>query len=282
MCRLLVYAGEPMLLHDLLYGPEHSIVKQASAAHDEEDRVNADGFGVAWYAPEVSPLPGVMRSVRPIWSHASLRSVCQLVRSGLVFAHVRAASEGLEVTETNCHPFCAAGFLWMHNGTVGSHARFRDWARRFLSPAVAAHVRGTTDSEHLFGLFLELWGEASGADPTGRIVTVLSRTIKFLEDFERESGVREPTTLNIAVTDGRSVVAVRHALRHAKPPLSLFHAEGVRPCRTPRGLSFVRAPEAGGSLIASEPLTPDGIWQEAPAGSLLVLGPERRVEHVPL
>jgi hypothetical protein len=43
-----------------------------------------------------------------------------VARSSLVFAHVRAASEGTSVSESNCHPFTMGPYLFMHNGCVSS------------------------------------------------------------------------------------------------------------------------------------------------------------------
>src|SRR4029453_4511988 len=46
MCRFLASSGDPILLRDVLYSPAHSLVRQSHEAHDEDDRLNADGFGV--------------------------------------------------------------------------------------------------------------------------------------------------------------------------------------------------------------------------------------------
>ncbi|MBI4602337.1 MAG: class II glutamine amidotransferase, partial [Planctomycetes bacterium] len=179
----MAYSGEPLVLHDLLYGPEHSLIAQSCAARRDEDPVNADGVGVGWFAPEISPFPAVFRSPQPAWSCASLRSVSTLVRTGLAFAHVRSASPGSEVSEANCHPFASGPFLWMHNGSVGGFPHLRDWARRYLSGSSFAQIRGTTDSEHLFALFLEQWAEAgSPRDPEG-LLDAFRKTLAFLEDI---------------------------------------------------------------------------------------------------
>ncbi len=268
MCRFLVYSGEPILLHDILYGPAHSIVKQSYSAHDGEDRVNADGFGVGWYVPEISPMPAVFRSPQPAWTSGALRSISTLTRSGLIFAHVRAASEGLEVSEQNCHPFSAVSFLWMHNGTLGGHAELKDWARRFLSRTGFARIRGTTDSEYLFAFFLEQWEEARKPRDPGELAGVLRKSLQFIADILRDSNVREPSTLNLALTDGETVLATRHGIRLAKPPLSLYLARGVRV-----------AGAAKGTVVASEPLFPDSAWEEVPPGTLLVIRPDGRAER---
>ena len=71
MCRLLAYKGPPVILDDLLYEPEHSIIKQSYDAREMEEPLNGDGFGVGWYAPRLSKNPAVFTSVRPAWNIAT-------------------------------------------------------------------------------------------------------------------------------------------------------------------------------------------------------------------
>ena len=284
MCRFVAYSGEPVLLEDLLVRPEHSLVRQSSAAHDPEDRVNADGFGVGWYAPELSSRPGVLRSPQPAWSSEALRSIGGVVRSCLIFAHVRAASPGLEVSEQNCHPFAAESFLWMHNGTLGGHEAFKDWARRYLSSGSFSRIRGTTDSEYLFAFFLEQW-EAAGRPVEPRaLAEVLRGALHFIADLQRETDVREPSTLNIALTDGRTLIATRHALGRDVRQLSLHVAAGVRLVDRDRtlGLAAAAAGERAAVIVASEPLFPDPAWREVPPDTLVLGEPGGGVVEVPM
>ena len=58
------------------------------------------------------------------------------MRSGLVFAHIR-ASTGTPVQQTNCHPFRYGRWLWMHNGSI---AQFHDVKRELM--LAAAELRG--------------------------------------------------------------------------------------------------------------------------------------------
>jgi hypothetical protein len=52
------------------------------------------------------------------WNNMNLIRISEKIKSKLVFAHVRAASPGFPITETNCHPWCYGKFLWMHNGYI--------------------------------------------------------------------------------------------------------------------------------------------------------------------
>lgn len=280
MCRLLAYLGEPVILHDLLYLPEHSLVKQGHSAHDEEDRVNADGFGVAWYAPEVAPGPAVFRSTRPIWTSRSLRSVSARIRSGLILAHVRAASEGLEVVETNCHPFEAGGLLWMHNGTVGPLERLRQWAREHLAPALLDDVRGTTDSELLLAVFRHFEAAAGEGRSVAGLERALRRSLALLCELSAGSG-SAPITANVVVTDGSHLVASRFAVPASLRALSLHYAQGVRvECDATRGFFLRSRPGSPGFLVASEPISSPALWSEVPPGTILSVGAGLSLEPI--
>jgi predicted glutamine amidotransferase len=54
MCRWLAYSGSPVLLEDLLYKPDHSLIDQSLHAR----------LGVGWYGTNTET-PAVFRSVEP-------------------------------------------------------------------------------------------------------------------------------------------------------------------------------------------------------------------------
>jgi predicted glutamine amidotransferase len=102
MCRWLAYTGTPVLLKELLYEPTHSLIDQSLHSRLGVETTNGDGFGVGWYGE--TETPAVFKSVEPAWNDRNLRELSGHVRSGLVFAHIR-ASTGTPVQQTNCHPF---------------------------------------------------------------------------------------------------------------------------------------------------------------------------------
>jgi predicted glutamine amidotransferase len=282
MCRFLAYSGEPVLLHDLLYRPAHSLVHQSCASRERDDPLNPDGFGVGWYAPEISPFPAVFRSVLPAWSSANLRSLARLTRSGCIFAHVRAASEGIGVSELNCHPFSAGPFLWMHNGTVAGYAEFREWARHYLSQAAFSQVLGTTDSEILFGLFLDMWDQAGSPSTPEGLLDAFRKTIAFAIDILRELGVKKASTLNLALTDGRTTLASRIVTETGEPARTLYCARGVRLVVENDAPRFEVGGDAAGAIVASEPLFDDPAWEVVPANSIVAVQPGGRAGLGPL
>jgi len=164
MCRMVVYVspGKPILLADLLTRPPHSIVNQSFASKERKvaevlpPSINADGFGVGWYSKNNKPneSPCLFTSVLPAWSNKNLHRLCEIISSPLIFAHVRAASKGSDISETNCHPFVEGRYIFMHNGGIGMFREVRRDIILELRKDICSRIHGSTDSEHAFMLFL--------------------------------------------------------------------------------------------------------------------------------
>ena len=54
MCRWLAYSGSPVLVEDLLYKPEHSLIVQSMHSTMGAEATNGDGFGVGVRPGEVA------------------------------------------------------------------------------------------------------------------------------------------------------------------------------------------------------------------------------------
>ncbi len=81
MCRHLAYLGPPASLRSLLIDPPHSLYRQAWAPRlQRHGTVNADGFGVGWYA-DGDPVPARYRRGAPIWGDPSLPDIARVTRS---------------------------------------------------------------------------------------------------------------------------------------------------------------------------------------------------------
>src|SRR6478672_3618565 len=113
MCRWIAYRGETIPLEQYVTAPAHSLVVQSQRALESTAATNGDGFGMGWYGEHSEP--GLYREVRPAWSDENLRYLCRHIRSGLFFAHVRAAT-GTAVTRQNCSPFPSGRHTFMHTG----------------------------------------------------------------------------------------------------------------------------------------------------------------------
>ncbi|MGO9193026.1 MAG: class II glutamine amidotransferase, partial [Streptosporangiaceae bacterium] len=118
MCRHLAYLGIPATLRTLLIDPPHGLYRQAWAPRRQRyGTVNADGFGVGWYAPD-DPAPARYRRPVPIWGDESFADIARVTRAGAVLAAVRCATEGTDLGPAAVAPYVSGCWLFSHNGKV--------------------------------------------------------------------------------------------------------------------------------------------------------------------
>ena len=118
MCRHLAYLGPQASLRSLLIDPPHSLYRQAWAPRlQRHGTVNADGFGVGWYADE-DPVPARYRRGLPMWGDPSLPDIARVTRSGAVLAAVRSATAGTAAGGQATAPFGDGRWLFSHNGVL--------------------------------------------------------------------------------------------------------------------------------------------------------------------
>ncbi|SDG32628.1 glutamine amidotransferase [Limimonas halophila] len=259
MCRLAAYVGQPLALDQFLRTPPHSLIEQAHAPRETlSATLNADGVGVGWYADDGGP--AAYRSTLPAWGDANLPALGRSLTRPLWLANVRSATDPLSIAVANTMPFAADGLLFLHNGFLSGFAEVvRTRMRAWLRPEVEAGIAGTTDSEYVFAALRQLAADDPGADLTVHV----ERLLGLLRDWMQGG----KALLNLAVSDGTRVVAVRHALAAAPPSLYVHTGHD----------GF-----AGGRLVASEPLDGDAGWTPVPSDHLVVLEADADVARRPL
>ena len=197
--------GPPTPLSSVVLEGGHSLLVQSYAPQEMiSGMVNADGFGVGWYAPEDEE-PAVYRSNGPLWSDRSFAGIAPRIRSRAVFAAVRSATPGLPVEESGVPPFSSGPFMFMLNGAIPD---FRKTAmrplRERLSDEAYAGLLGVSDSETIFAGLLDLLRE----DPSD-LAGAVRGTIQLATEVC--SGLGIEATLNLAVTDGTTMAFTRYS-----------------------------------------------------------------------
>jgi glutamine amidotransferase len=280
MCRFTLYLGPPVRLATLLTEPSHSLIRQSFESEERAEPLNGDGFGVGWYAPRLTSEPAVFHAITPAWNNQNLRSIANVVTSPCILAHVRAASPGSEVNMANCHPFSFQRYLLMHNGNIGAFRRVRRRLLEGLGDIAYDVVRGSTDTEHLFAVFvdeLERGGDVLHKDrPDGgagahALAEALARSMARVLDLVEREGDGEPSFLNVAVSDGWRAAVARFANAPDEGPESLHML--TPELYEPAGRRFAehREGDEGPSIVvSSERLTDDPRWTTVPANSMLV------------
>jgi glutamine amidotransferase len=249
MCRWIAYRGETTALEHYVTEPEHSLISQSVHALESTASTNGDGFGLGWYG--IHPEPGLYREIRPAWSDENIRYLCRHLQSHLFFAHVRAAT-GTPITRPNCHPFACRGWLFMHNGFIGSWSRLRRQVEALIPDELYPARIGTTDSE---AIFLAIMG-AGIENP----VAAAEKTLARLADFV----VGDRLRFTAALSNGRDLYAFRYAVNDRAN--TLYYRESEKSI-----------------VIVSEPLDRDHRnWVSVPENHLLVANAGERVRILPL
>jgi predicted glutamine amidotransferase len=195
MCRWVAYSGSPLLIEDVLYKPEHSLIDQSLHSTMGAETTNGDGFGIGWYG--VGDVPGTFHSVEPAWNDRNLRELARHIETPILFAHIRASS-GSPVQQTNCHPFRFGSWLWMHNGLIRD---FHDVKRELVlavDPSLFPHIEGSTDSELFFHLALTMGLED---DPPRAVVEVNRRPFAWQHDDWRRPAFSDLILYELHVVD---------------------------------------------------------------------------------
>jgi ergothioneine biosynthesis protein EgtC len=283
MCRFVFYRGAPISLSSLVTEPAHSIIHQSYHSKEREEPLNGDGFGVGWYAPEESDQPAIFKDITPAWNNQNLANLAPVVRSSCIVAHIRAATPGLPVSRTNCHPFSWGQFVFAHNGEVGGFHAIRRQIQSGLNEEAFDLLKGTTDSEHLFALFANSYGDYSGSSKLEAMASALVDAMDTVETIKKDRGIEVPSLLNLVLTDGESAVITRYASPGQQEPHSLYvHTGSSYECVD--GICHMRDRSESGNtvLVASEPLSHDDGWRRVTANSMCLINKEAAVEERPI
>ncbi|HVS64861.1 MAG TPA: class II glutamine amidotransferase [Thermoanaerobaculia bacterium] len=283
MCRFVAYLGPPISLASLLTEPRNSLIRQSTHAAERAEPLNGDGFGLAWYDRDVGIEPGIFRSTTPAWANENLRDLARMVSSRCLFAHVRAASQASSVAELNCHPFRWGRYAFMHNGDVGGFPRVRRTLVSELSDESFAAIRGSTDSEHVFALFLDALSEREARQQPDDLARAIERTVGRILELTRRHAAGESSDLNLAVTDGESIVACRYTDDPEEEGESLYVHVGQR-YECVDGICRMVDPETRGGavIVSSERLSDDDGWRPIPRNHLCLIGGDGTARLEPL
>ena len=231
MCRLLAYIGEPLSAAQLVFGGTHPLHEQSWAPRELlSGSVNADGYGVAWYA---NGRPARLAEARPIWHDDELPTTLSSIESGLVVAALRNSTPGIPIDRSGLLPLIHDRWCFVLNGFVpdfrASHMRA---LREGLPDDLYAVLRGSSDSETLFLLTVAAIRE--GATMTEALSSTARRVGERVGNQEAQ--------LNMVMTDGHSISAIRSGT--VRLTNSLYVAR--RPPFAPDGIVIAsEAPEAG-------------------------------------
>jgi glutamine amidotransferase len=285
MCRALLYLGEPVVLDNLLFQPDSALVRQ-SYMPKMLNLLNLAGFGLrAWD-------PGSHQPDKPFFYGSpslpvfdrNLKNLAEKVRAACVLAHVRgvAYSAAVEISLQNVHPFQFEGMPWAlaHNGDLAGMEQLKPRLAAHIRPEFLAAIRGTTDSEWIYALFMSQLSDPRAPAPEEELFAAIEATLSILREVRANAGVSVSSSVNLFIANGRQLAALRYCFDFGR-----YHTDSVERVHE-ANLSFLSlwytlghdyalhgnewkmtggAERADSILVASEPLTRDtSSWVELP------------------
>jgi glutamine amidotransferase len=193
--------------------------------------MNADGFGVGWYAPGDSQ-PARYRRDTPIWSDASFLDLARVTSSTAVLAAVRSATKGTAPGVEAAAPFADGSYLFSHNGAIDGWPHQLTELLEKLPANRLIDMVARTDSALLWAMVQD--GLGAGLSPDRALTTTVQQ-------------VR-------AVTQGR---------------FNLILHSGNQVYATRSGDTLYYRQLTNGLVVASEPFDDEPGWVAVPDDSVL-------------
>jgi glutamine amidotransferase len=135
------------------------------------------------------------------------------IRTDALVGHVRNATVGALRTE-NTHPFRYRQWLFALTGTVSSYDLVRDRLLATVPEFLRAGIRGDTDAEVAFHVFLSFLHDQGRLNDemvdSATVAHAIKQTIAVLDGTGAEVG-GAPSRVNLMVTNGQAIVALHLA-----------------------------------------------------------------------
>ncbi|MCS3750836.1 glutamine amidotransferase [Salinibacter ruber] len=274
MCRLYgLQATHPTRSACELLDAQNAMIQQSRK--DARGLSNPHGWGMGQVTDGTT---SCFRQVKPASESKSYRDEALQTEGTTVLAHVRRATVG-DPSHANTHPFRHGPALLIHNGHVPAFDAVRPHLLGRLSDERARYVRGTTDSEHVLALLLQLRDESPSA-PLHAVTRAAPQQVQSWVAAEAPDAEPAPTdadtqalshdelehilALNLLWTDGTTLAGSR-----LNRTLWTLDRPAVRAC--PLCGDDHASPPADAdyhaTAVASERIT-DEDWTEVPNGSV--------------
>lgn len=260
MCRLFGFrSGVANKVH-------RTLVRESNALRTQSKQ-HPDGWGLGYFADGT---PKLFRSIEAAHEDEDFLSTSDLVTSHCVIAHIRKASVG-NISVGNTHPFAHGRFLFAHNGTIENFDAVRGPLEGAIAPELRGFLRGDTDSERCFMLFLTHLAEIAPLEQANveHLAEALWLTVAKVREIAAPFHQKKPA-LTFLVTDGHAMAAIRDGR-------TLHFSSHKLQCREPRDCASYPDCETPSSadgkvnhlLVSSEVLSTDDAWVEIPENGLV-------------
>jgi len=181
-----------------------SALNEERAAIGEKPAPDADAWGIGFYqSGDVLLKKRPYRNGDPV----SWDDIAHNVPTDSAILHLRAATVGNYRAE-NTHPFRMRQWLFAHTGTINAFDTIRTGLLAAVPDFLQRSIRGATDSEVLFHLFLSFLHDRDALDAPDldpkTLASCIRSTVTLVDNLTSEVGAPN-SSINLALSNGRTM-----------------------------------------------------------------------------
>lgn len=295
MCRVFAYLGEPVSLDGPLFSAENSLIQQTVNAR-LMSLLNIGGFGVAaWNQDSLEPSrPYFYKTPAVPVFDRNLKALAEKVQATAALSHVRGViyDPSETVGPQNLHPFRfpQAKVILAQNGDLYDFGKMRYELLDHIPHEIARNIEGTTDTEWVYALVLSQLKDPWGSATPDELAAAARDAMAILREIRERMGLNTQSPVNLAISDGNSLVATRFCFDYGWYPddesffaserefdfTSLWYTLGESFSPAEDGWSIRHGEKNTCAMIASEPIGEDMTsWFEVPEYSMLIVRREQ-------
>ncbi|STX30118.1 putative glutamine amidotransferase [Legionella beliardensis] len=216
MCRVLIYLGKQQVpLYDLIYGPDNSLAHQSYAPKLMHHIQNLAGLGFcAWSYDSPEPmLPFYYKTTSLPFFDKNLYRLSKKIWANCLLAHVRGVEYSINeiISEQNIHPFKleTTQITFAHNGSLSHMPEMKQALKQEIKPAIFAQIKGTTDSEWIYSLFLSQLTDYTAEISLDEAWNALIKTLAIIRHTRQKHGIKRASPVNLFLTNGNYLIVTR-------------------------------------------------------------------------
>lgn len=181
------------------------------------------GWGIAYYDQQEVLAKRRPRHIGPLSFYKRVRDI----RGNAIVGHVRKLRVGRTIPE-NTQPYRFRMWTCAHRGYIARFDQIRPWILNSIPNFLRRNIKGETDSEHLFHLFLAFLYDEGMLDahdlPAEAVAKAMRNTFRTAERFVNDAGGGD-SQVNMLVTNGRIMLVSADS-----GPVYHARIDGLRDC----------------------------------------------------
>lgn len=155
MCRLLISfenKNTKQIILDFLKQSNQSKKNTPGMDNPRDQIKHIDGYGLAWVSRNKWK---IYKNPEIYTKDENLSTILDKISKKLVIGHIRKKKYG-DSTIENTHPFVFENQIFLQNGSFHDFPKNLSTLKNYIHPKYISEIKGETDTEYLFFLFLSI------------------------------------------------------------------------------------------------------------------------------